>query len=40
MNIDDLSALQFIGLSTGLLGLLMIAIVLFLAILLATREKP
>jgi len=38
--IDDLTDLEFIGLVTGSLGLLMVFIVLFLAILLSTREKP
>jgi len=40
MNIDDLTALETIGLATGSLGLLMIGIFLFLAILLKTRDKP
>lgn len=40
MNIDDLTGIQFIGLLTGILGLLMIGIVGFLAIILLIREKP
>ena len=38
MQIDDLTSLEFIGLLTGILGILMISLTAFLGIVLSIRD--
>ena len=38
MQIDDLTSLEFIGILTGILGILMISLMAFLGIVLSIRD--